>query len=149
MTPDGYAVNTVFSVNQPHRRDAKGTTGAIKHPEQLLPNQTMPTIGDRLSEKEITWAWYAGGWDKAMAGDPDPKFSGSFSIHHQPFTYFANYADGTAAKSEHLKDEQDFLAALKPTRHCQPWRSSSRSARTTSIPATPRSPAGSSTWPIW
>ena len=36
----------------------------------------MPTIGDRLSEKQISWAWYAGGWDRAMAGDPDPEFNG-------------------------------------------------------------------------
>jgi acid phosphatase len=29
------------------------------------------------------------------------------------FAYFANYADGTAAKAEHLKDITDFFAALK------------------------------------
>src|SRR5207249_1300299 len=36
-----------------------------------------------------------------------------FQFHHQPFAYFANYADGKQAKSDHLKDEQDFLNALK------------------------------------
>src|SRR5262249_23499536 len=75
--------------------------------ENLVPNQTFPTIGDRLSDKGVSWAWYAGGWNDALAGTPDALFQ----FHHQPFVYFANYADGTAAKSEHLKDEQDFLAA--------------------------------------
>ncbi len=113
LTPDGYAVNTLMSVNQPHRRDEKGTDLFAKNPARLLPNQTMPTIGDRLSDKKITWAWYSGGWDRATAADPDPAFNRMFQFHHQPFAYFANYADGTAAKKEHLKDEKDFLAALK------------------------------------
>ena len=101
VTPDGYAVNTSFSVNSPH----PATTAA----DHLLPNQTMPTIGDRLSEAGVSWAWYAGGWNDALAGRPH----GLFQYHHQPFAYFQNYADGTAAKSEHLKDEDEFFAALR------------------------------------
>jgi phospholipase C len=69
----------------------------------------MPTIGDRLSAKGVSWAWYAGGWNDALAGHPHP----SFQFHHQPFAYFKNYGDGTPAKAEHLKDEEDFLTALK------------------------------------
>ena len=101
VTPDGFAVNTAFSVNTPHPAGIPAAS--------LVPNQTFATIGDRLSEKHISWAWYAGGWNAALAGNPDPLFQ----FHHQPFVYFANYADGTAAKAEHLKDEQDFLAALR------------------------------------
>src|SRR5204862_5888539 len=70
--------------------------------------QTMPTIGDRLSEAGVSWAWYAGGWNDAVAGRPDPLFE----FHHQPFVYFARYAEGTAARAQHLKDEVDFIAAL-------------------------------------
>jgi phospholipase C len=101
VTPDGYAVNTIFSVNQPHPRGGDST--------QFVPNQANPTIGDRLSEKNVPWAWYSGGWDDALAGKAD----GTFQYHHQPFVYFARYADGTAAKKEHLKDEKDFLQAAK------------------------------------
>jgi phospholipase C len=100
VTPDGYAVNTAFSVNQPHPASAD--------PATLVPNQTFPTIGDRLSEKRLTWAWYSGGWNDAMAGKPDPLFQ----YHHQPFIFFKNYADGTDAKRVHLKDEKDFLSAV-------------------------------------
>jgi acid phosphatase len=127
VTPDGYAVNTVFSVNLPHRRDSQGDDifaamaklparlAPKQLPTQLLPNQTMPTIGDRLSEKGIDWAWYSGGWDRAMAADPDPEFNELFQFHHQPFVYFANFADGTSAKKVHLLDEKDFEAALART----------------------------------
>jgi phospholipase C len=101
VTPDGYVVNTSYSVNMPHPASAKTAT--------LVPNQTAPTIGDRLSEKGVSWAWYSGGWDNALAGKPDP----TFQFHHQPFAYFANYADGTKAKKEHLKDETDFFTAAK------------------------------------
>ena len=36
-----------------------------------------------------------------------------FQFHNQPFAYFANFADGTAAKAEHLKDETEFIAAAR------------------------------------
>lgn len=104
VTPDGFAVNTAFTVNTPHP--------ATVPADRLVPDQTFATIGDRLSEKRISWAWYSGGWNDALAGHADPLFQ----FHHQPFAYFANYADGTPAKAEHLKDETDFLAALQAGR---------------------------------
>jgi phospholipase C len=69
----------------------------------------MPTIGDRLSEKQISWAWYSGGWKDAVAGHP----SKNFQFHHQPFGYFSRYAEGTAERATHLKDETDFEVAIK------------------------------------
>ncbi|MBA3945026.1 MAG: acid phosphatase [Herpetosiphonaceae bacterium] len=101
VTPDGYAINTSFTVNQPH-------PATITDTAQLVPNQTLPTIGDRLSAKQLSWAWYSGGWNDAMAGHPDPLFQ----FHHQPFAFFANYADGMPTKAAHLKDEKDFLSSL-------------------------------------
>ena len=66
----------------------------------------MPTIGSRLSDKNITWAWYSGGWDDAVAG----KASKDFQFHHQPFAYFSNYEQ---LKSEgHLLDAQDFMSDI-------------------------------------
>ncbi|MBK9983404.1 MAG: alkaline phosphatase family protein [Saprospiraceae bacterium] len=103
VTPDGFAVNTCFSVNTPHP-DIK-----VRRPKELLPMQTMPTIGDRLNDKNITWAWYSGGWNDALAGKPDE----SFQFHHQPFAYFSNYAENTSGRTEHLKDETEFFAAAQ------------------------------------
>ncbi len=104
VTPDGYVVNTAFTVNQPHPAEID--------PKALVPNQTMPTIGDRLDEKGISWAWYAGGWNDAVAGRPAPLFQ----FHHHPFAYFARYADGTPGRAQHLKDEQDFLVDARSGR---------------------------------
>jgi acid phosphatase len=101
VTPDGHIINTVYSVNEPHPTD--------EDVKKLVPNITLPTIGDRLTEANIDWAWYSGGWDDALAGHPDSLFE----FHHQPFVYFKNYADGTKAKAEHLKDEKDFIQAAK------------------------------------
>ena len=100
VTPDGYAVNTVYSTYQPHSSKIA--------PEKLLPPQDAPTIGDRLSEKGISWAWYSGGFNDAVAG----KSADLFQFHHQPFAYYRNFADGTPARAEHLKDGQDFIAAI-------------------------------------
>ncbi len=101
VTPDGYAINTSYTVNQPHPVEMD--------PARLVPNQTAPNIGDRLDEKGISWAWYAGGWNDAVSGHPDPLFQ----FHHHPLAYFARYADGTAGRAQHLKDEQDYWAALR------------------------------------
>jgi len=97
VTSDGYVVNTAYSVHEPHPVDVPRT--------ELVPAQRMPTIGDRLSDAGISWAWFAGGWNDATAGHPDQ----SFQYHHQPFVYFEHYADGSAAKVEHLLDEQEFI----------------------------------------
>ena len=104
LTPDGYAVNTTYSVNTPHPA-ADATT--------YLPNQTFPTIGDQLTTAGVNWAWYAGGWNDAVANNADAIKNSQYQYHHQPFIYFANYADNTAARTQHLKDEADFIAAAK------------------------------------
>ncbi|MDQ6828130.1 MAG: alkaline phosphatase family protein [Gemmatimonadota bacterium] len=101
VSPEGLAINTIYSVNSPHAPWSK--------PADRMPNQTMPTIGDRMDEKNITWAWYAGGWNDAVAGHADS----AFQYHHQPFTYFARFADGTPGRAAHLKDETDFVRAAR------------------------------------
>jgi len=101
VTPDGYLVNTAFPATGPH-------PATITDTAQLVPPLTMPTIGDRLDEKGISWGWFSGGWNDAIAGHPDPLFE----FNHQPFAYFAKYAVGTPGQAAHLHDEQDFLRAL-------------------------------------
>jgi phospholipase C len=106
VTPgECWVVNTAFSVTSPHPSTAKTA--------DLVPLQNHATIGDRLSDKNIDWAWYSGGWNDAIAGNADASAAASFQYHHQPFAYFARYADGTPGRKAHLKDETDFLAAAK------------------------------------
>jgi phospholipase C len=130
-----YAVNTIQPYSQPY---APGTPDAKR-----LPPLTNPTIGDRLSAKGVDWAWYSGGWSNANGdvGAPgwtngngttcsDPNALATavypncpdklFQFHHQAFNYFKNYAPGTDARKQHLRDEQEFLDAAKAsTRSCQ------------------------------
>lgn len=102
LTADGYAVNNILSTFSPHSPKASD-------PDKVLPPQNQPTIGDRLSEQGISWAWYAGGWNAALAGQADP----SYQYHHQPYVYFQRYGDGTPDRAAHLKDEADFLDAIR------------------------------------
>jgi phospholipase C len=128
VTPDGYSVNTTQPLYQPSGippadggpldlADGRGT-------ERLglpLPPQTNKTIGDTLSAKGVSWAWYAGGWNAALADGRRPpgekraiiytreNNSINFQVHHQPFNYFARFAPGTADREQRLKDGEDFL----------------------------------------
>ena len=74
----------------------------------------VPTLGDRLSDKGVDWAWYAQGWDVALAyrgAIYNNLGAVNFQPHHQPYNYFANYAPGTEARKQHLKDMEDFWDA--------------------------------------
>jgi phospholipase C len=127
-----YAVNTIQPFNQPF---SPGTPDARR-----LPLLATKNIGDAMSGAGVTWAWYSGGWDNAagITTGPgwtngtgptcsDPKANAKatfpncpdtlFQFHHQPFNYYANFADDTAAhkanRAAHLKDEADLLNDLK------------------------------------
>jgi len=123
LTPDGYAVNTVQPPYQPSGI-APATDGDKEMADPALrplPPQDAPTIGDRLSERSISWAWYSGGWSQALADSSLPGtargviYAGSlrFQPHHQPYNYFRRYAPGTAERREHLKDLSDLLADIE------------------------------------
>jgi phospholipase C len=101
VTPDGYAVNTTFATASPHPASAKHET--------LLPPQTQPTIGDRLSDANVSWAWYSAGYADAMTGHP----AALFQFHHQPYVFFARYADGTPDRAKHLLDGTAFEQAIR------------------------------------
>lgn len=39
--------------------------------------------------------------------------NGEFQFHHEPFTYFKWYGEGTPGRANHLKDERDFIYAVR------------------------------------
>jgi acid phosphatase len=94
-----YAVNTIQPAQAPFG-------GGAQLP--LVQPQNEATIGDELSAKGISWAWYSGGWDAANTGTPGALFQ----YHHQAFNYFADYAPGTPGRT-HLQDETAFLDAAE------------------------------------
>lgn len=121
LTPDGHAVNTVFPPYQPSRfPPAPGGDARFADPARpVLPPQHQDTIGDLLSARGVSWAWYAGAWNAALADGMQPPeaprkviYNGAvpnFQVHHHPYNYFARYAPGTTARATHLKDGDDLL----------------------------------------
>jgi acid phosphatase len=124
-----FAVNTIQPPYQPF-----SSPTALK-----LPPQTHPTIGDRLSQRGISWAWYSGGWSNAdgdvnapgwtngtgpSCSDPNTASGATFpncpdklfQFHHQPFNYFESFAPGTAERRRHLRDEDEFIGRAQDSR---------------------------------
>jgi acid phosphatase len=108
-----YAVNTVQPGSPPSAGGAN-TLPLVNNVDPAAPDYRR-TIGDELSERNIGWAWYAGGWNDAAAGHPGPLFQ----YHHQPLNYFARYAPGYVDPRtgehprDHLQDETSFFAAAR------------------------------------
>jgi acid phosphatase len=106
ITPDGYAVNTMAPPYQPSWvRPAPGGDAGMADPQDpsVLPPQSYATIGDLLSGHSIRWAWYAGAWQAALDGRGEGARP-NFQHHHQPFNYFKQFAPGTRAREEHIRD---------------------------------------------
>ncbi len=106
ITPDFYAINTMQPPYQPsNNRPPKEGDPRDADPEapNTLPPQHDNTIGDLLTAKGVSWAWYSGAWQAALDGK-NAKPVPNFQFHHQPFNYFAQFAPGTQARAEHLKD---------------------------------------------
>jgi acid phosphatase len=126
-----HAVNTMQPPYQPSGNkpvDASGTDVLYSNPaaNNTLPPQTQTNIGDELTAGGVSWKWYAGSWNAAVAdGTQDPALARSviytpssaraapdFQAHHAPFNYFANLDPVTNAadRSAHLQDYTDLIA---------------------------------------
>ena len=68
-----YGVNTMQPIFNP-----SGAFGA------LIPAQTNPTIGDRLTAKGVDWAWYSGGWSNADGDVGAPGWTNGTSAAATP-----------------------------------------------------------------
>ncbi|XHS77279.1 acid phosphatase [Burkholderiaceae bacterium UC74_6] len=109
LTPDGYCVNSAAPAYQPsYVKPAAGGDKRFANPDDssVLPPQTYATIGDRLSDKGVSWAWYGGAWQAALDNAHEKGFPPvpNFQSHHQPFNFFASFAPDTKAREQHLLD---------------------------------------------
>ncbi len=121
------------------------------------PPQTAQTIGDTLSAKGVTWAWYAGGWDAALADgrrDPQANARASSTIaapaarssSRTTSRSTTSRASRRAARPRPPPEGRAGIRSRRSTRaRCRRWRSSSPPAATTSTRATPTSRAATST----
>ncbi|HTO56881.1 MAG TPA: acid phosphatase [Pseudomonadales bacterium] len=127
------AVNTMGPPYQPsfNAPAADDATHLYANPlaANTLPPQTQTHIGDLLTAKGVSWAWYAGAWNQALASTTAPTYSQppannasnpppvvpTFQFHHQPFNYYAEFDPVTHAadRAAHLKDYTDLVAAAQ------------------------------------
>ncbi|WP_416426912.1 acid phosphatase [Pseudomonas sp. App30] len=109
LTPDGFAVNTMAPpywptwIRDPERPDYSKPD----LPSVLVP-QSHEHIGDKLSKKNVDWAWYAGAWQATLDQYKDsggiPKIP-NFQYHHQPFNYFKQQGpENPAERQKRLRD---------------------------------------------
>ena len=128
-----WAVNTMQPTNEPF-----GSFG------DKLVVQDYPTIGDELTGADVSWGWYAGGWDNAdgnTAGPAGRTARGpgtsaptrtrsdaayhypncpdyAFQFHHQPFV-LRELRPRHGRGRTHLRDEVEFeTAASSSTPQC-------------------------------
>ncbi|WP_439850877.1 acid phosphatase [Pseudomonas syringae] len=92
ITPDGYAVNTMAPPYWPTwLRDPQNPDYSKPDLANVLVPQSHEHIGDKLSKRNVDWAWYAGAWQVTLDEFKDstgiPKIP-NFQYHHQPFNYF-------------------------------------------------------------
>ncbi|MGC5703585.1 acid phosphatase [Pseudomonas sp. NFXW11] len=109
LTPDGYAVNTMAPPYWPTWiRDPKRPDYAKPDLPSVLVPQTHEHIGDKLSKKNVDWAWYGGAWQATLEQFKDsggiPKIP-NFQYHHQPFNYFLRQGpENPAERAKRLRD---------------------------------------------
>ncbi|WP_455885067.1 acid phosphatase [Pseudomonas spelaei] len=109
LTPDGYAVNTLAPPYWPTWiRDPQNPDYAKADLPNVLVPQTHEHIGDKLSKKNVDWAWYAGAWQATLEQFKDsggiPKIP-NFQYHHQPFNYFKQQGpENRTERDKRLRD---------------------------------------------
>jgi acid phosphatase len=83
-----------------------------------------------LNDKNVSWKWYSGGWDNALASTvsnpanngvvpPNAPVDPLFQWHHQAFAYYDNYTPWLSngkrnqLSADHLQDENNFFLDLQ------------------------------------
>jgi len=77
----------------------------------FIPPQNLPTIGDALINKNVSWVYYGGGFNDAVAGKPN-----AFCPICNPMQYAASiYGNGSLIK-QHTADIVDFFKDVANSR---------------------------------
>lgn len=84
-----------------------------------VPPSPLRTIGDALNEKNISWAWFGGGFDAAVRvanGNPKDAFDRLVAANYCDICNFASYTSSimgdSAQRAAHMKDVIDFFDQL-------------------------------------
>ena len=105
-----YAVNNIFPGFHPDGRPANPfhvPPAADFSDFFFVPPSNVPTIGDALSAKNVSWRYYGGGFNDAVAGRPN-----AFCGLCNPMQYATSIMANPAVRTEHTKDVVDFFAGI-------------------------------------
>ncbi|HUI18279.1 MAG TPA: alkaline phosphatase family protein, partial [Alphaproteobacteria bacterium] len=94
-----YAINNLFPAY-----NADGTPSTSRY---AVPPSGLRTIGEALSEKGVSWRYYGGMFDRAVAGRPN-----RYCALCNSFQFSASIMGNQAARAEHLKDVQDLYGDI-------------------------------------
>jgi phospholipase C len=115
LSPTVCTANTFYAINNffPGYH-ANGTPANPLSPKQaadgsdffFIPPQNVPTIGDALNAKNVSWVYYGGGFNDATAGLPN-----AFCPICNPMQYAASIYGNPAQIKAHTADIVDFFKA--------------------------------------
>jgi phospholipase C len=84
-----------------------------------LPPTNVRTIGEALNDKDISWAYYGGAYDAAVALEQDPTNPSPFVQVGAAYCNICNFESYTnvimgdpTQRAAHIKDATDFFAAI-------------------------------------
>jgi phospholipase C len=105
-----YALNNIFPGFHPDGRPANPFT---PHPAAdgsdfvFVPPSDVRTIGDALIAKNVSWKYYGGGYNDAVAGRPN-----AFCPICNPMQYVTSIMANPAVRAAHTKDVLDLFADI-------------------------------------
>jgi phospholipase C len=105
-----YALNNIFPGYHP---DGTPANPANPHPAPdgsdfvFVPPSNVPTIGDALIAKNISWRYYGGGYNDAVAGRQN-----AFCPICNPMQYVTSIMANPAVRTEHIKDIVDLFTDI-------------------------------------
>jgi phospholipase C len=105
-----YAVNNIFPGFHPDGRRAN-PANVPPAPDGsdfvFVPPSNVPTIGDALNAKNVSWRYYGGGFNDVVARRPNAFCNGC-----NPMQYATSIMANPAVRNEHIKDIVDFFADI-------------------------------------
>ncbi|HLJ00910.1 MAG TPA: alkaline phosphatase family protein [Bradyrhizobium sp.] len=105
-----YAINNFFPGYHPDGTPANPANFAkTGDPSDFffIPPQNLPTIGDSLNAKSVSWVYYGGGFNDAVAGKPN-----QFCPICNPMQYAASIYGNPTQIKQHTADIVDFFNAV-------------------------------------
>jgi acid phosphatase len=98
------APNTYYYLN--NTNPAYQPNGDLKMTGTFVPPTNQRSIGDTLSEKSLSWKFYGGAYDRALAG------VGGYCQICNPFEYQTQVMADPVARAAHIQDTLDMYADI-------------------------------------